>query len=358
MERRPRSEPKLPPGTHPLLKFLVTAGLGARRHCVELIVNGHVRVNGIPADNLNHPVRARDRVDVDGMPVRPQPVERTYLLLNKPAGYLSTVRDDRGRRTVMDLVPEDQRVPGLVPAGRLDLDSTGLMLLTNDGDLVDLITHPRYGVEKEYRILIDRPLSPDGTRALLEGVDIEDGIARAKWVRRLTETDNQARYAVTLVEGKKREVRRMLMAVGRRVIELERTRLGNITLGQLPLAQTRRMSNAELRGLLAVADRRALSGRREATREPEEEAKQRHGPGPAYPKPEHGGRAPQRGGGAHPRERDAERTNGPPRRPGPPARGPKPAGRPTPPGPRRPTRSNPAGPSRPPRAPFRGRRSA
>ncbi|MEX2430347.1 MAG: pseudouridine synthase [Dehalococcoidia bacterium] len=246
--------PKLPPGSQTLVKYLVAAGLGSRRDCADLIMAGRVRVNGLPALDLTRAVRARDRVDVNGKPARVEAAKPVYLLLNKPTGYLSTVEDDRGRKTVLDLVPEGQRLPGLVPAGRLDLDSTGLMLLTNDGNLVDMVTHPRYGVEKEYRVLVDHPLSEDRVRALVAGIPMEEGVARAKSIRRLTAQDGEFRYAITLVEGKKREVRRMLIAVERRVLELERTRLGNITLGKLPPGQVRQMTASELRGLLAAVD--------------------------------------------------------------------------------------------------------
>ena len=138
----------------PLVKYLVSAGVGSRRHVVELVVDGKVRVNGERAESITLPVSSRDRVEVGGETVRAATAPPVYLLLNKPLGYLSTVHDDRGRPTVLDLVPQARRAPGLVPAGRLDLESSGLMLLTNDGDLVYRVTHPRYGVRKEYRVLL------------------------------------------------------------------------------------------------------------------------------------------------------------------------------------------------------------
>ena len=163
----------------PLVKRLVAGGAGSRRRAAALIISGAVSVNGQPATNLNHPVRSSDAVSVSGQPLA-QAEERTvYLLLNKPRGYLCAVSDSRGRPTVLDLVPDALRVAGLVPVGRLDAESTGLLLLSNDGAFVERVTHPRYGVVKEYDVLLDRALSPRDQARLLDGVEIESGVARA-----------------------------------------------------------------------------------------------------------------------------------------------------------------------------------
>ena len=231
-----------------LVKHLVSAGLGSRRSCAALIVGGRVTVNERLAESLAMPVRLADRVAVDGRPVVARASGYVYLLLNKPVGYLSTVRDDRGRRTVMDLVPQEQRRPGIVPAGRLDLDSTGLMLLTDDGELVNRVTHPRYEVQKEYHVRLEGPLKPADSAKLRSGVPITSGVARAGSLRRLTGVTGY-RYTVTLVEGKKREVRLMFCAVGGRVLELERVRIGHITVGALMPGAVRELSTAELTGL-------------------------------------------------------------------------------------------------------------
>lgn len=259
----------------PLVKRLVAGGAGSRRRAAALIIEGSVSVNGQPATSLNHPVSASDAVSVNGRPL-PQAEKRTvYLLLNKPRGYLCAVSDSRGRPTVLDLVPDALRVAGLVPVGRLDADSTGLLLLSNDGAFVERVTHPRYGVVKEYDVLLDRALWPRDQARLLDGVEIEGGLARAVSVspfahstprqpsgaagrgstRRSPATPaharvsrkDEARYSVELAEGKKREVRLMMRAVGRRVLRLTRVRVGGLRLGRLPSGSVRELSAQEAR---------------------------------------------------------------------------------------------------------------
>ena len=259
----------------PLVKRLVAGGAGSRRRAAALIFSGAVSVNGRPATDLNHPVSASDAVSVNGRPLA-QAEERTvYLLLNKPPGYLCAVTDSRGRPTVLDLVPAALRVAGLVPVGRLDADSTGLLLLSNDGAFVERVTHPRYGVVKEYDVLLDRPLSPRDQARLLDGVEIEGGLARAVSVSPFAHSaprqpsgaigrgsarhspttpahvraprKDEARYSVELAEGKKREVRLMMRAVGRRVLRLTRVRVGGLRLGRLPSGSVRELSAQEAR---------------------------------------------------------------------------------------------------------------
>ena len=278
----------------PLVKRLVAGGAGSRRRAAALIISGAVSVNGQPATNLNHPVRSSDAVSVSGQPLA-QAEERTvYLLLNKPRGYLCAVSDSRGRPTVLDLVPDALRVAGLVPVGRLDAESTGLLLLSNDGAFVERVTHPRYGVVKEYDVLLDRAISPRDQARLLSGVEIEGGIARALSVsphstprqpspqpspaigrgsmrpasrrapsRRSSPVragggqaphhpvsfagSGEARYTLELAEGKKREVRLMMRAVGRRVLRLTRVRVGGLRLGRLPSGGVRELSAQEAR---------------------------------------------------------------------------------------------------------------
>ena len=232
-----------------LVKYLVSAAAGSRRHVVELVVAGKVRVNGERAESITLPVGSRDRVEVDGQTVRAATAPPVYLLLNKPLGYLSTVRDDRGRPTVLDLIPQAQRAPGLVPAGRLDLESSGLMLLTNDGDLVYRVTHPRYGLRKEYRVLLDSPVPTGTVTALLRGVQTPMGVATALAVRRVARDAAVPLYHVTLVEGKNREVRLMFRAVGRQVLELQRVRMGNLGLRGLRPGESRELTTIEVRRL-------------------------------------------------------------------------------------------------------------
>ena len=229
----------------PLVKRLVAGGAGSRRRAAALIIEGSVSVNGQPATNLNHPVSASDAVSVNGRPLAQAEKRTVYLLLNKPRGYLCAVSDSRGRPTVLDLVPDALRVAGLVPVGRLDADSTGLLLLSNDGAFVERVTHPRYGVVKEYDVLLDRPLWPRDQARLLDGVEIEGGLARALSVEPVRK--GEARYAVELAEGKKREVRLMMRAVGRRVLRLTRVRVGGLRLGRLPSGSVRELSAQEAR---------------------------------------------------------------------------------------------------------------
>ena len=228
-----------------LVKYLVSAGLGSRRSCASLIMSGFVTVNEAPAENLMMPVSKEDRIQVEGRPIEARRTGHVYLMLNKPDGYLSSTTDDRGRRTVMDLVPRALRLSGLVPVGRLDLHSTGLLMLTDDGELVNRVTHPRYEVDKEYHIKLDKVLNPTSSAMLRSGVEIESGLAKAKAVRRLTEEPG-FRYAITLNEGKKREVRLMLRAVGRQVTELRRVRLGSLLLGELGDGEVRELTDMEL----------------------------------------------------------------------------------------------------------------
>ena len=258
-------------GAKPLVKQLVAAGVGSRRWSAALIMQGAVSVNGEQALDLNRPVGPGDSVQVNGTTVGQADDRRVYLLLNKPRGYLSAVRDARGRPTVLDLVPSALRVPGLVPAGRLDLYSAGLLLLTNDGNLVNRITHPRYGVEKEYDVLVDRPLSAGEQRRLLSGIEIEEGVAAAVAVEPFKGTE--ARYRVVLVEGKKREVRLMMAGLGRSVLRLTRVRIGGLRLGALSPGSVRRLTESEAKRIVSgnapvEAGRRSPAGRPSTRRPP------------------------------------------------------------------------------------------
>ena len=180
-------------------------------------------------------------VTVDGKPVAPEP--REVHMLNKPAGVVSTARDTHGRRTVTELVPSERR---LYPVGRLDADTTGLILLTNDGDLANRLVHPRYEVPKTYRVRIAPPDLKDASlEALREGVELEDGLTAPADVRRA----GRGILELTLREGRKRQVRRMLEAVGHRVVELERVAFGPLRLEGLPEGGHRRLSPEEVERL-------------------------------------------------------------------------------------------------------------
>lgn len=224
-----------------LQKRIARAGVASRRKAEELIRQGRVTVEGEVA-TLGQRVREADTVLIDGveLPGRARPV--TYLL-NKPPGVLSTVRDDRGRRTVMDLLPG---VPGLHPVGRLDLESEGALLLSNDGDLTLRLSHPRYGHSKEYRVWCKEGTPGRAALARLRvGVALDDGLAKARRAEPV-----EGGCVLVIAEGRNRQVRRMLAAVGYEVVRLQRTRIGSLGLGDLGLGSYRRLSPSEVEALL------------------------------------------------------------------------------------------------------------
>lgn len=229
-----------PPGGERLQKLLARAGVASRRKAEELIEAGRVVVGGRVA-RLGDRAMPGEEVLVDGAPLATAPEQVTFLL-NKPAGTVTTANDERGRPTVLDLVP---RVAGLHPVGRLDLDSEGLLLLTTDGELTLQLTHPRYGHEKEYRVWCQQgTLSAAALATLERGVQLEDGPARALTARPAT-----GGAVVVLGDGRKRQVRRMLAAVGYDVTRLLRTRLAGLELGDLPPGGYRRLTAGDLRAL-------------------------------------------------------------------------------------------------------------
>ncbi len=220
-----------------LQKILSRAGVASRRKSEDLIRAGRVTVNGRIA-GLGDRARSGDDVRVDGQLVARRAEHDTFLV-NKPPGVVSTARDDRGRRTVLDLLPE---LPGLHPVGRLDMDSEGLLLVTTDGDLTLKLTHPRYGHEKEYRLwCAEGTVEPSALAALAGGVELDDGPARAAIV-----TAAEGGCVLVLTEGRNRQARRMLDAVGYRVTRLVRIRQGPLRLGDLPSGHYRRLTEREL----------------------------------------------------------------------------------------------------------------
>jgi 23S rRNA pseudouridine2605 synthase len=228
-----------------LAKFLAHAGVASRRAAEDLVRAGRVSVAGETVTDPALDVDERSRVAVDELPVKPEP--REVHALNKPAGVVSTASDTHGRTTVVDLVRSRRR---LYPVGRLDADSTGLILLTNDGELAERLTHPRYGVEKVYRARVEPArLSERSLRALRQGVELDDGRTAPAKVRVL----RPGLVELTIREGKKRQVRRMLEAVGHRVTRLERVAFGPLGLRGLDPGQSRRLTRAELERLRRAA---------------------------------------------------------------------------------------------------------
>ena len=238
-----------------LQKVLASRGVASRRAAEVLIAAGRVTVDGRVARLGERVDAARQSVAVDGRAIaRAAPPPRT-LILNKPPGVLVSRRDEHGRRTVYDLLPGAP--PGLRYAGRLDRDSEGLLLLTTDGRLAFRLAHPRYGVEKVYEVTVDGEPSPAALQALRRGVLIEDGPSAPAGARLLgrprgPEGPRRSRVRLVLHEGRKRQVRRMLQAVGHPVRRLVRTRVGSLDLGTLPPGAARELTDAELGELYAL----------------------------------------------------------------------------------------------------------
>jgi pseudouridine synthase len=219
--------------------YLARAGVASRRKADELIKAGRVLVNGEPG-RLNTFVLAADRVELDGREVAKQKL--AHLLLHKPAGVVTTADDPQGRPTVVQLVPAEPRV---VPVGRLDADTTGALLLTNDGPLAHRLAHPSYGVEKVYEVDVEGELSDGALQQLAEGVDLDDGRTAPAQARRLA----RSRVELTLHEGRNRQVKRMLAAVGHPVVRLHRCGYAGLTLDGLEPGAWRPLEVAEIERL-------------------------------------------------------------------------------------------------------------
>jgi 23S rRNA pseudouridine2605 synthase len=219
--------------------YLARAGVASRRKADELIKAGRVRVNG-ERGQLNTFVGRADRVEVDGRRVSPQRL--AYVLLHKPAGVVTTASDPQGRPTVVELVPHEVRV---VPVGRLDADTTGALLLTNDGELAHRLAHPRYGVEKVYVAEVEGAPSDEALRRLAKGVELEDGRTAPAEVRRLAPSTLE----LSIHEGRNRQVRRMLEAVGHPVRRLHRSRYAGLTVGGLAAGDWRELREDEIDAL-------------------------------------------------------------------------------------------------------------
>lgn len=225
-----------------IAKYLAHAGVASRRRSEELVGAGRVTIDGDVVSDLATVVAADAVVAVDGVVVEPV-VEPEVWLVHKPAGVVSTARDTHGRRTVVELVRSDRR---LYPVGRLDVDTTGLLLLTDDGELANALTHPRYEVPKTYRARVaNGRVAEAALRRLREGVELDDGRTAPARVRQ----PEPALLELVLIEGRKRQVRRMCEAVGHPVVELRRIALGPLRLGSLPEGSSRRLRPAEIQRL-------------------------------------------------------------------------------------------------------------
>jgi 23S rRNA pseudouridine2605 synthase len=232
-----------------LQRALARAGFGSRRACEEVIDAGRVEVNGRVATLGDRVDPERDEVRVDGRRVGVDPGLR-HLALHKPRGVTTTMRDPHAERDLRGLLPKGPRV---FPVGRLDRDTEGLLLLTNDGDLAHRLAHPRHGVEKEYLAEVEGTPTARQLGRLRRGVSLEDGVARALEARAAGRSGARGAVRLVLAEGRKREVRRMLDAVGLPVRRLVRTRVGPVRLGRLRPGEVRELTPAEVRALYRVA---------------------------------------------------------------------------------------------------------
>lgn len=308
--------------TERLQKMLAGAGVASRRDCEELITAGRVTVNGQVVRELGTRVDIdQDTVALDGNPIH-QPTERTYVLLNKPVGVVSTADDPQGRPTVVELVDVPVR---LFPVGRLDMESAGLLLLTNDGELMHRLTHPRFEVEKEYRALLDR--TPDATalEAWRAGVELDGERTAPAEVDLLEETDAGAWVRVVLREGRKRQIREVAQLLGYTVQQLIRVREDQLLLGELQPGQWRALTAEEvaaLRAHLTVGNERrrvdrariesahARGDRTSSRREPRSQDRGRYSSGPDAEQSQRSSRRTQREGSTWSRRSERTGTGG------------------------------------------------
>ena len=237
-----------------LQRIIAHAGLASRRQAEQWILDGRITVNGRRVRELGTRAdAARDSIRVDGRAVRPA-ASRAYLAFHKPAGVITTMRDTEGRPSVADYLRAGGHPSGVVPAGRLDYGTSGLLLLTNDGDLAYRLTHPRYGVRKTYEVKLSGMPSETQLERLRRGVRLEDGVTAPADVRVLRRLKQKVWIEVELHEGRYREIRRMLEAVGHTVERLARSRFGPVALGQLGRGEMRPLTAAEVTRLKRSVD--------------------------------------------------------------------------------------------------------
>ncbi len=223
-------------------KYLAECGVASRRGCDKLIEEGRVTVNGKTAA-LGDDIAGGEEICVDGVPVS-HGEKHSYYLLNKPKGYVCTVRDDKGRKTVMELLPPD--AGRVFPVGRLDYDTEGMLLLTDDGDLTFRLTHPKNEVPKTYLVKIEKGITDAELNRLRAGVEI-DGVLTGKSKVKVIETDKAfTKLQVTITEGRNRQVRKMFEAVGKQVVFLKRIKIGEMRLGSLPRGKVRKLTAEEI----------------------------------------------------------------------------------------------------------------
>ena len=233
-----------------LQKYLANNGIASRRKCEELIMQGRVKVNGEVVTELGTKINPdKDIIEYNGKTIKNTNTEHTYILLNKPIDYVTTVKDQFNRNTVLDLVKTNKR---LVPVGRLDMYTSGAIILTDDGDFVYKVTHPKHEIPKTYNATVVGRITNDEVEQLKKGVNIGDFVTNKADVKilKIDEQKNISRLQITIHEGKNRQVRRMCEAIGKKVISLHRSKIGNLTVKDLPLGTWRYLKKKEVETLL------------------------------------------------------------------------------------------------------------
>ena len=234
--------------SQPIIKLLTSSGVGSRRNIAAIIKRGGIAVNGTIVQSFNEPVDpAKDTIAIDGKQISGIAEPNVHLMLNKPKGVISSTSDKRGAKTVIDILPEKYRRIRLYPVGRLDKDSTGLIILTNDGNLTLKLTHPRFEQEKEYLVQLGQNINPEDKIELEKGIHLDDGKTSPAKVKVLKYPPFS--YSLTIHEGRKRQVRRMFAALGYRVLELKRIRLSSLRLGALPEGEIRELTPRQIQSL-------------------------------------------------------------------------------------------------------------
>ncbi len=278
-----------------LQRFLAAAGLGSRRQCEDYITTGRVSINGQDVQDLGTTVDpSTDKVRVDGELVRAEP--KKYYVLNKPTGYVCTHRDPAGRSRAIDLMP--QHGPRLFTVGRLDENSQGLLLVTNDGDLANRLAHPRYHVERTYRVQVAGVPTPEVFQQFKRGMHFTEGVFRVKSIKKVKTVGKSTVLELVLTEGQNREIRRLLARAGHKVLNLERVGFGPLRLGKLVPGEFRLLRPAEVKELQQFATRPGTKGGQRSRK-------------PAAPRPSRG--KPREEGA--PRTKDAKRPESRPARP-------------------------------------------
>ena len=230
-----------------LNKILAISGITSRRRADELISSGLVTVNGLVEKRVgSKAVWGVDSINVDGHPV-PDPPKKIYLLLNKPFGYVSTLHDPEGRPIIRDLVKDVKE--RIYPVGRLDFDSSGLLILTNDGELAFRLMHPKFHIPRTYKVIVEGVISDKSVKRLKKGVSLDDGPTNPARVRIIETQQGRSVVRITIFEGRSREIRRMCEAVGHKTLKLTRIGYGNLDLGDLKVGKYRHLKNVEVKAL-------------------------------------------------------------------------------------------------------------